>query len=85
MIKLSLLVLVLAYVFQVQARPTQICEAGDDETSSLANAVCIFSKPLLVGASLTQGYKANPGGSASIIAETLSPGAKITNIAKSGS
>jgi hypothetical protein len=84
MIKLTLLVLVLAYVFQVQARPTQICEDGDDAPSNLANAVCTFSKPLLVGASLTQGYKANPGGTASLIAETLSPGAKITNIAKGG-
>jgi hypothetical protein len=60
-------------MYQVQARPTQICEEGDDETSNLANSVCIFSEPLLVGASLTQRYKANPGGSASIIAETLSP------------
>jgi hypothetical protein len=83
MLKLGLLFLFLSFGFPVLAGPTSICEVVDD-SSKLTNAVCMFSKPLLIGASVTQGYKANRGGPAALIAESLSPGAKITNIAVSG-
>jgi len=77
------LALILSFHLSAKAESVLICNDEDDK-SKIANAVCIFSKPLLVGASLTQGQGANPGGPVSLIAESLSPGARINNIAQSG-
>lgn len=76
MLKFSLLTLILLYGFSVHAEPTFICETDDDDLAKISNAVCVFNKPLLVGASLTQGQGANSGGPSILIAESLSPGAK---------
>ena len=83
--KLCLLGFILLSMTSVQAAETPICE-NEDTASKITNAVCVFNRPLLVGASLTRGEGANPGGPSIIIAESLSPGAKANavNISQSG-
>lgn len=83
MLKLGFLALFILSIFTVQAGPTSVCDDEDDVTK-VSNAVCMFSQPLLVGASITRGQGANAGGPAQLIAESLSPGAEITNISMSG-
>jgi hypothetical protein len=45
---------------------------------------CLFAKPLIVGASVSKGYKANPGGPGALIATSINPQAEILNKAVSG-
>lgn len=75
-------------LFFLLARPlgaqTEDCAEPKPVTSEVSQAVCLFSKPLLVGASITTGYGANSGGPAALIAKTLSPGSEISNIARGG-
>jgi len=61
-----------------------IAQDEKDCSDDLSKSLCLFSKPLLVGASLTRGQGANPGGAASIIATSLNPNSQITNISRSG-
>jgi hypothetical protein len=67
-----------------QTPETPICNETDDDHAKVANAVCVFSKPLLVGASLTSGVGSIRGGPSLVIAENLSPGADDTNISMAG-
>lgn len=81
---LILSILIFSFVMPVYGEPKPIC-SEDDEASKVANAVCVFSKPLLVGASLTRGQGANPGGASIMVAEKLSPNAvMVGNISQSG-
>ena len=71
-------------IFQIGPLMADQSQCDDPKSASITNAVCLFSNPLLVGASLTRGYGANPGGPGAIIAATLSPESQITNMAQSG-
>lgn len=44
--------------------------------------LCLFERVLIVGASVSEGYKASPGGPGMVIAKTLNPKAKLENRAK---
>lgn len=82
---LSLSIVILSFVLPVHAESTPICLETENEASKVTNAVCVFSKPLLVGASLTRGEGANPGGPSIMIAKKLSPDAElVANISQSG-
>ena len=50
----------------------------------LANTLCLFSKPLIIGASVSAGYGTNSGGPATILSRDLNPDAEITNRSISG-
>lgn len=84
MIKYLLIAIIFISGLTVFAQTPPACENDVLNSFEVSNSICLFNKPLLVGASITKGYKANSGGASSIIANNLSPGAKINNIAKSG-
>lgn len=48
----------------------------------LANSICLFQNPLIVGASVSKGFNANSGGAPAIVAKKLNPESKIINEAK---
>lgn len=50
---------------------------------SIANTLCLFSHPLITGASVSHGEGANAGGAPALISKKLNPGAEIKTIAKS--
>lgn len=60
------------------------CEEPKNKGEEISNALCLFSRPLLVGASITKGLGANAGGPAALIAKSLNPETEITNLARSG-
>lgn len=45
-------------------------------------SICLFKRPLIVGASISQGVGAKPGGPGKIIAQTINPKSKTKIIAK---
>jgi hypothetical protein len=51
------------------------------EVNSIAQPLCLFSRPLIVGASVSAGHLANPGGAPAMISKSLNPGAEVTSIA----
>jgi hypothetical protein len=54
------------------------------ENLELANTLCLFSKPLIIGASVSAGYGTSSGGPASILSRALNPDTEIINIAFNG-
>lgn len=44
--------------------------------------LCLFKRVLIVGASISEGYLASPGGMGMVVAKTLNPKAKWKNLAK---
>lgn len=49
-----------------------------------ASDIQLFSRPLIIGASISAGYGTGDGGPGAVLARMINPNAKITNIARSG-
>lgn len=65
----------------------EICETGttpEAPNSELANTMCLFSRPLVIGASVSAGYGTSTGGPAAILSRQLNPAARVTNRSISG-
>lgn len=80
---ISLLPLLLLAVRPIWAQE-ELCDRPKTKTEDVSHAVCLFSRPLVVGASISRGFGANAGGPGALIAEQLSPDTQITNMASSG-
>jgi hypothetical protein len=66
---------------KIQCQPSQNQVEVQPEMNSIAQSMCLFSNPLIVGASVSAGYMANPGGAPDIIAKKLNPGAQVSSMA----
>lgn len=62
------------------------CEVGtpDVPNESLVNTMCLFSKPLVIGASVSAGYGTSTGGPSTILSKRLNPAAEVANRSISG-
>lgn len=58
--------------------------APEVPNGELANTLCLFSKPLIIGASVSAGYGTSTGGPAAILSRELNPSTEIKNIAFNG-
>ncbi len=63
----------------------EICETGTNEVPNeqLANTMCLFSRPLVIGASVSAGFGAGQG-PGTILSRELNPSARVTNRSISG-
>lgn len=48
------------------------------------NSIILFSRPLIIGASISAGHGTCDGGPGAVLARMMNPNAKITNFARSG-
>ena len=64
----------------------ETCENGTPEVpnADLVNTLCLFSKPLVIGASVSAGYGTRTGGPAAILSRDLNPSSRVTNRSISG-
>lgn len=60
------------------------CESPEAPQEELANTLCLFQRPLVIGASVSAGYGTGTGGPAAILSRNLNPGARVTNRSISG-
>ncbi len=82
MMMVSLLfILISALSFAEECVPESLLATPDQE---LANTLCLFSKPLVIGASVSAGYGTSTGGPATILSRRLNPSADVRNIAFNG-
>lgn len=60
------------------------CGAPAVPEEQLANTMCLFQRPLVIGASVSAGYGTGTGGPAAILSRSLNPGTRVTNRSISG-
>ena len=80
MLKVVLAIIIISTAL-AQVCPDILKTEAPDE---LANTMCLFSTPTVVGASVSAGFGTSTGGPASILSRMLNPAAKIDNQALSG-
>lgn len=68
----------------VYAEECEVLNAPVVPNQELANTMCLFSKPLIVGASVSAGYGTGTGGPAAILSRSLNPSANVTNLSVNG-
>ncbi len=76
-----ILILLSALSFAEECLPEGLPTTSNDE---LANTLCLFSKPLVIGASVSAGYGTSSGGPAAILSRRLNPDADVRNLAFNG-
>lgn len=59
-------------------------EASLTDLQDTANTLCLFSKPLVLGASVSAGFGTGTGGPATILSKLMNPNSQINNRAISG-
>ena len=74
-------ILISALTFAEECLPEGLPTTSNDE---IANTLCLFSKPLIVGASVSAGYGTSTGGPAAILSRRLNPSAEVRNLAFNG-
>lgn len=82
-----LMVLTFLLVLFMTSAFAETCETGttpEVPNSELANTMCLFEKPLVIGASVSAGYGTSTGGPAAILSRKLNPASKVTNRSISG-
>ena len=78
------LLLTLIFSGFVYAEECAVVNAPAVPNEELANTMCLFSKPLIIGASVSAGYGTGTGGPAAILSRNLNPSANVTNLSVSG-
>lgn len=62
----------------------EICGGPEAPVEEIANTLCLFERPLVIGASVSAGYGTSTAGPAAILSRELNPAAKVTNRSISG-